>query len=728
MRAVFASGRLASRFSGAKEISAAARLSASSTSRYRRKRDGVFDREISAVSMKSPDHSKRRRRRIIIAAVLGALIALLAIFFVNNVYDPFASEVTDLRVFLPDDLDFVVVCDDLPEFLEGLQGSEFFDSLDENQGFQDFLSSPRGQAVGAITKLRTLIEEINRVESGIELPIDVPFVGGLSGRQIVIGGYASDKAGPAGIPPMIAVIQPESNWGQVAANVLDSELLTSWFVQDQVPIQEIRHRNWGTELKIVHEGEVIEIGVARVERAILLGTDIDLLVRIVKQVRADGIPFAPAPRYSDRWAWESASDDVTLRLSLSRSHAEREIGLAQRFLRPLWGDDMASTFEELFPELNPRGSDMVSVEINQEAQMRWESDLIPRPQPSVFAQTKSYDHGALTRQMKLLVQNLPDVLFGYSWLQVSPGTLIRRVMDDPRLVDRDKRGLWYEELAANVPRFRKAAPGVGLAPNLTGELAAQFDALFQPGVSLMLFKKERSDDAIDSSPGIAVAFRVRDAAGLDDFIAEMDRALASADVQAFDRTQEGADIYWRVTNRAFLDDPINTRPGFARIGEWFVVSNWFRFLEDVPRVARGEEVGFDPDAYRELSNLVDDLELETRGLLYLDAERLNRFMKVAKEGWIEQRAEITEQEKGIELQRLAVEASRSGVLALDRDAWIDRRFQKWKVEMARQRNPDMIRQEVDRNLAFFRDVFRHMFVSMGREDDRIRLNLRLAAQ
>ncbi|MEZ6196375.1 MAG: hypothetical protein R3F20_11715 [Planctomycetota bacterium] len=670
----------------------------------------------------------RPRKRIIVAGVLGVLLALTLIFVFRNVYDPFAEDVPDLKVFLPADLDWVIECEDLPTVLDELENSEFFAALDAHPGFREFMTSPTMRDLSALQRLRDGLRELHRLESSFELPVDVELIGDLSGRQLVLGGYAPEAgADPDAVPGFVAAIRPDSRWGQVFVNVLCHETLATTFISDRLPDAELRHRNWGVEIEFAAQGKPMVLGIARIESAILAGTDLDLLVRIAKQTRAEGVPLVAPSRYLDRWAWDEAAPGSSLRLLLSRRYAESEVSLLDRWLAPMWGPDMARVFEGLFPELNAGGADAISAEFDREARLRWESDATTRTSRSLFGAARDLDRPAIRRQIDEVLARLSSVVFGYGYIDAAPGQIVRRVLEDPRLVDADKRALWFEELAANVPRFARAAPAPGVAPDLVPDLREEFDRLFAPGVGMLLFQKERSDEEVDSGPGIAAVFRVRDRAAFDDFLAEISTALDGADMQAFDRVDWEDAVLWRITKTAFLDDPINNRPGFALVGEWLIVTNWFRLLGAMPSVAAGGVEAFGEGPRRELEDLLDRAEPTSRAFLYLDASRFHDFMEIAKEGWIRDRAEITEQEKGLEYRRLELEATKAGIAPIEREVWIDRAYERWKITMQRERNPDTIRREIDRTLGWFRGVFGRLFATVGRGEDRLRFELRLDA-
>ena len=72
------------------------------------------------------ENSSGNRKRIVVSAIIGLFVAIMAIWVVNNVYDPFAEDIEELLIFVPEDADFVVYSADFPNFDQGLGRSPLF--------------------------------------------------------------------------------------------------------------------------------------------------------------------------------------------------------------------------------------------------------------------------------------------------------------------------------------------------------------------------------------------------------------------------------------------------------------------------------------------------------------------------------------------------------------------------------------------------------------------------
>ncbi|MCB1236655.1 MAG: hypothetical protein KDM91_16425 [Verrucomicrobiae bacterium] len=114
----------------------------------------------------------RNKKRLIVGAVVGGILAVLAIWFFNTVYDPFMGDVDDLRLLVPPDSDYVLVAPDFPALVKGLENRTFFGRLHRNDAFQRYLGADDGrrQAVAAI---RNAWRQLDRVSGELKLKVRV---------------------------------------------------------------------------------------------------------------------------------------------------------------------------------------------------------------------------------------------------------------------------------------------------------------------------------------------------------------------------------------------------------------------------------------------------------------------------------------------------------------------------------------------------------------------------
>lgn len=674
--------------------------------------------------MNERDRTSSRRRRLLIAGALGLLLAFVAVWFISNVYDPFADEVEDLVTLLPDDLDFVVESRDFPTFVKALEDRTFYRQLEANREFGRFLDDPIVRDTGIVPLLREALASIHGADQELDLPFDLEILGDLSGRQVVIGGSLPPAAGAAAAEPVrfIAAIQPESAWGIVGVNALLDETLCDLFVADRLQGVAIQHRQWGVELTRESRGRSETYGVARVARAILIGNDVELVARTARRIDVEGVPLARALGPERSWVWSGAAD-ASIDVSVRRSALMSRFDPIERILVPTWGPDGARAFERFFPA--PAGEWIrIGIEMDAMARLRIETEVAPRAGGDVFSDATAIDRGAALRELDQVLEQLPHDVFGYARLGIAPGDLVAWMLADSGLIDVDKKLLWYEELARLVPRFQRAFPP-NQPPDLGPDIGRAVDACLDDGVGVALFRKQRTDGLPNAAPGFAVIARIRDRAALNALLEEIDGALRGQDITAFETVEEAGVSVWSIVNTTFLDSPDDNRPGFAILPDHVVITNWAAMLRDMLAVRRGELAGFGAGDLLRFN--LDLLEHHPRAFLHVDFDGLYAYMDDAVEGWVRDRSEISDQQIYDRRRELEIEATRVPVPPSERDVWIDRRMALWKAEQAQARSPALIRRDIERRLAWFRHAFSFFFASAGLRDDVLRLEARLDA-
>ncbi len=644
-----------------------------------------------------------RRRRLIIGGVLLLILAAVSTFVFTQVYDPFAETVDDLLVLVPDDAEFVLRVREVKTFVKGVENREFWSRLHRNDAFQRFLERPDVHDAEAYRVLRDAWREIT-TGGGVTLPMDLDLVDDLLGEDVVLWGRRD-----AGEILWAAALQPDTAWAQVGANAVASETLTDWFVSSRLPPGvTVQPTSWGAKCSV--SSPRMTLGVARVGRAILVGTDVAGVARVAKTCALEGVPVLPPTRYTPGWAWEGPPG-TSVDFMVAGALLAKGGGLRAKLLDPLWGADLAQACERFLPDLH--GPDVYGeLEIDATGRLRVARAAAPRQPRDPFSVTPRIDRRHLDAQLRDVVRRLPASVFGYAYLETDPKSLVDWVFREPALMPPAQRSLLFDELSQRLARF-KGVPSVGEGqpPNLLPRMRELVDEAFDSTVGLVFFDKGRSMDVQHDEPGFAVILRVENRQVLDDFLADLDRAFESP----FEPYDWGEWKAWENTRKRWLDDPSKSRPGFAYRGDWFLLTNWFPLFSGARDAERGEAAAFDGRAYDDLAwNLdPDHLEESARGVFFLDPEGLYAHMDHVKDGWVEKRSKITEAEKYEARQRFLRESARMGMKPEERESWEERRFQQWLDATRRKRSPERIRREIDTWLNYFRGAFGFVFGSFG---------------
>jgi hypothetical protein len=328
------------------------------------------------------------------------------------------------------------------------------------------------------------------------------------------------------------------------------------------------------------------------------------------------------------------------------------------------------------------------------------------------------------RSIASVVEQLPHYAWGLTWLGARPGNLAHFALNDPGLLDNDKRALWLDEVAMRLPRFR----GLSTAEAVSAQLKRELDACLSPEVAVAFLRKNR--DSANRIPDGESAFifiaPIKDRSRLDDLIVEVTRSLdpKAPPLEHFDLSAEKMSL-WRIPTKGLVDDPEITQPGFGVMGDAFVFTNWFRTLaEDTVAVVRGQKQG---SSLGRLS--VEELRT-SEGASFapsifwsLNNEQMHAYFKDASEGWLLEKSQLDAFEEVAIRRGLEQEADRRSIPDDQWEAWIQSQFH---VEVARRKgDPRAQRIEMDRRLGYFRDALDTGHIGLHLEDGRLTLSFRV---
>ena len=671
---------------------------------------------------------RRPRRRWIIAGVVGILLAAIAIWVCRVVYDPFATDIDDVRVVLPSDLDWMAEVRDLPTLLDELDTGAFYTALDADPAFQRFLARPDIRTHPTLVGLRQMLRAMT--EGDIELPFDLEPAGDVTGRQIAIGGYVDPIDGNGATddnpstPSIFVAFKPDSALALVGANAFLSETLTDWFVADALPDARFEHLSHAVEVTMPVDGVDQTFAMARIENVVLVGTDSGAISRAAIDARNEGLPVIAARRYEPDWVFDDDDDATTaIRLTVRRATMESFVDIRRDVVEPLAGPDLAGLVERALPEID-EGDLHVRIAWDETLDIRLMVPCRPRNPSDLLTRAPAVRESDLRLELDTVVQYFPFYSFAHAHLSMSPSRVLRFLTEDADLMDRDKERLWSEEIAARMPSLSGDWKPGQMVPALGEMLGSGLRDVFDGQVVVVPFRIERDEPLPDATPGLAFVFHVKNRDRLLGLIDEIDKVAPGSRV--FERYDEGDDVLFHVADKRWMDDKESTDPGFALIGDWFVFSNWFRMLLDRQKVVERRQSGF--PALATVRESLDPLPDDTRATVFVDIESLYEYLDQAKAGWVEDRTTVTDYEMIIRRQNLNLEAKQRKIPLAQRDRWIRSRFDAWLQRLRRERNPAAIRREIEEELAPFRTGFDWLRAVLAQTDDTLRLDLRLAAR
>ncbi|MCB9833545.1 MAG: hypothetical protein H6807_13830 [Planctomycetes bacterium] len=658
---------------------------------------------------------KRNKKRLIIWGIIGFLLASLTIWFVGWIWTPMVIEVGDLLVYAPEDCDFVVFSRDFPRLIRGLNDREFMRQVDEHRGLQAWFKTPMVAETEILPRLRDAYSALQEVNSN--LPFDLEVLGDISGRNVVVAGYEAENEGED--PQFLAIVQPESAMARMAVNSLLSPTLCSLFIEDQLPPgSSVEHLNWGVRLELPTTEGRLALGVARIEAAVVIGTRIDAIADLVRDMVQNGVPFEPSTRFNPGWVWDGA-EASGLNIMVRRRSFDEKVKLGD-WLSGMWGADLYQVFDQSFPLFE--GRDLyLQLDIDRQAELKGAIGTAERRPLDPYSRMTDLEPAEIDAQMKAIIDHLPYYVFGYGLCGAKPADLLAFVLGQRGLMDRDQRELLFEFLAG-LDRFKRHRIDPDDTPDLTGPLVGEVAEIFAPDAGFILFKKQRDEEVRHSAPGVAVVLKVADRAHFQDFLDELEVA---AD-HPFHRFDDGPFTFWQVVRDSFLDDRENNKPAFALIGDYLVITNWVQLFLDMRGVIDGGKAGM--PTLDTLHDKVQDLPPGVRSFIFLDPEQLYAHMDQAKEGWIAERSVVTEFEK-VALRREAFnDWSRLAEPRPDQERWTQQAYERKLARKLAERSEGRIRAEIDRNLGYFRNAFGSLFLSVGTHRGGFQVDLQLATQ
>ena len=125
----------------------------------------------------------KRKKKMIFGAFLGAIVLALTITWLE-LFSVLATDVDDLRVLMPDDLDFLIEIRDVPGFVDGLKETGFYSSLDTNDAFQSWWRSPEIRTDPAVVAIQQAWEQLKNPT--VELPMGLELVPDITGTTLVV--------------------------------------------------------------------------------------------------------------------------------------------------------------------------------------------------------------------------------------------------------------------------------------------------------------------------------------------------------------------------------------------------------------------------------------------------------------------------------------------------------------------------------------------------------------
>ena len=661
------------------------------------------------------------KKSLLIGSGLGVLFLAGLIWFVSNVYSPFMEDVADLRVLLPEDCDFLIEARDFPTLVKGVEDATFYASLDRNEEFQNFLQSPEVRSSPAVRQLKKAFEQA--ASDKVALPAGIEFLGGVTGSQIVLGGYAPKT--PGADPVFLLVVKP-GDWKVIAgANVLLHETLCGWFVDGRINVKEIRHTDPIVELDVDVEGKPTTFALARIHNALMIGNDPELVRTRAIRLRQDGLPFAPEARFRPDWVWDGG-EETSIQILARRQPFEDQFEPRRTILRPAFGL-MAQPLESYFPHFEGEDLAMRAI-VGDAAEFRFSIGCRGRNPVDLPTRMHPVDKVAVQRQIDDILKAMPPYTFAYFYQNASPGDLLAYLCNEPKLFNTDQKKLWFETAVERLPRFKGVAADEKQGPALLPALVRELRAAFHNDVGIVAFKQQRLQKIVSSAPGVAVVMHIKDRQYLQRFIDEIGASI-DPKVQAFEFYDDDRLKMWHIIAKGLVNNREVTDPGFAILGDWFIFTNWFRMLTDMQGVLKDPVSGFTArsEVLDDLQTNLADMPPGASAFAFVDAEQLFEFFDDAKDAWVEERASISDAEKVTKRLELEREATEKKIPADQRQRYSDAMFQAWIQQLTGTKNPQKIRAEIETKLRYFRTALRWTFLSYGVEGGTFNGVIRLKA-
>lgn len=649
----------------------------------------------------------RRLRRWIIAATVGVLLGLLVVFFFSSIYNPFTAGVPDLVALVHPEADFVLSIPDFPDFLGGLRERPFVAALRENPDFDELLRMPEIRRTGLPAQVQAAWAELDRLQGS--LPLGLELLGDVSGRRVVLavdrpappdGQAGLNGRGPApgekGPWPYLCVFRPGSWLTLAAVNVMRSERLAAWLLEDRLADRGLRLEHFRDSVKLgLPDGQAVFI--TRIGDAVLLSNQGKRLSRVFNRIQTGGLPQRPASRLQELspTGLSGAPDD--LRLVAARQEADAVLDLTGK-LRELWGPGTLNLAASMLPRMG--GEDLLlglnvgegfSLEIRTASAPPRPGDLTP----ALRAALRPHLAGFLDRVGALM----PEGAFGAVYLGADPGSLVRGVLGRNELFTQEDREL-LDDWAHDVPDFG----------GLEGMVEA-FTATLGPEVGLIYFKQPREPLPTRAQPGYLAAVPLQDPTRLKELLSMMQAHIRGSRGEGFvkdiihSRVSE-VDLY--ELQVVGVDDPAVTQPGLAVVPGFVLFSNFHPYLEKVPDAWRNQEQSFGRRPAIIQARSYAPTRFQVAGLL--DMEALQPYLWQSVEGWAYGQTTPTMAEQ----VRMRSTFKDQGISeGLDPGShklrvYVDRQMELWKRRLA-----EVDRPEIQKRFESYFEALEGLFSSAG---------------
>ena len=160
--------------------------------------------------------------------------------------------------------------------------------------------------------------------------MSLEILGDLSGSQVVLAGTLPKDSSE--VFTFIAAIKPQSALAMLAVNAILHPHLCDLFAASSLEGATVEHFNWGAKISFQEGAETISFGLARVESAVLIGTDFKSIARIVKQAKISGVPQEPITRLGPGWVW-GGQESSAVNFMIRRDDFDQKVGLRRRVSR-----------------------------------------------------------------------------------------------------------------------------------------------------------------------------------------------------------------------------------------------------------------------------------------------------------------------------------------------------------------------------------------------------------
>ena len=672
---------------------------------------------------------RSRLRRFIVFGTLGVLLGVLAVLFFSHIHNPFGEQIESPLVLIPESADFVLSIPDFPDFLGKLRDRPFVESLDDHDGFQAFLKTKAARDTGVVDALRAGFAALDEV--GTSLPLGLDLLGDVSGTHVLVCGYLRDRV--AGSRPdvigkkkprsdadvrFMLVFQPDSWKSLAGVNILLDETLCGWFMRDSIESQGLRieHRRDLAMIELPAEtpgASPRQLWITRIADTVLVSTEERELARIFNFVQQKGLPRSPASRYQslrDRYGGAQA------KLLFRRKRMDRYLKHKERLLA-LWGSATLNFAESLLPRMG--GEDMVvELDVGRGFGMAFAGQVGAEKKGDLSTVLRPFSAPALRADHGALKDFLPNQVFATIRLEAPLGEVCEV------LIKRDN--LFTAEDRKDLREMFQAVPGLGGLEGLLRKLTE----VTEPELTVAFFKQDREVLAEEAEPGQAIVAPITDEAGLRQLLSLIDRDVQNRRgegtiKQIYTEERGGVSLYKPVLTSGVVDDPRVTIPGLAIVDGHLVITNFFPFLRDIPKVLAGTMepmggAGFDVA-----------LSYAPQSMLFaavIDNGRLQPYLEQSAPGWAFLQTSPTQDDMGAWREEFAARAVKQGIPKGTRQFsdFVDSAFRRRYADLTEVQREAKLR-GIEEHLQHFDGLIRGtgLFVETGTGDVRMSLRIEL---